>query len=107
MKYPIGRQGAQLGLFIKTKSYKLGQLIISERVNREISNFRPLRWHATKVVKMVVCARSPILLSLELTNQTGTGGLQSFKVNVRPSLVIVSQNTFWIRTDNQLILPLS
>ena len=43
-------------------------------------------------------------------NQTGTGargGLQSFKANVRPSLLIVLQNAFWIRTDTQLILPLT
>ena len=49
---------------IKTKLHKLGQQIIGERVNREITNFHLLRWHATKVVKVVVCARSPILLSL-------------------------------------------
>ena len=59
-----GAQGAQLGPFIKAKSYKLGQQIISEKVNREITHFHLLRWRATKVVKVVVCARSPILLSL-------------------------------------------
>ena len=37
--------------FVRTKSYKLGQLIISERVNREITNFHLLRWRATKVVE--------------------------------------------------------
>ena len=53
-----------MGPFIKTKSYKLGQQIISERVNREITNFHLLRWRATKVVKVVVYARTHILLSL-------------------------------------------
>ena len=62
IKYPMGHWGTQLGPFIKTKSYKLGLQIISERVNREITNFHLLRWCATKVVKVVVCARSPILL---------------------------------------------
>ena len=40
--------------------------MVGERVNREIANFHLLRWRATKVVKVVkvvVCARSPILLS--------------------------------------------
>ena len=64
MKYLMGRLGVQLGPFIKTKSYKLGQLIISERVNRKITNFHLLRWHAAKVVKVVACARTHILLSL-------------------------------------------
>ena len=64
MKYPMGRRSAQLGHFIKTKSYKLGQQIISERVNREFTNFHLLRWRATKVAKVVVCTRSPILISL-------------------------------------------
>ena len=41
----------QLGSFIKTKSYKLQQQIICERVNREITNFHLLHWRATKVVE--------------------------------------------------------
>ena len=53
-----------IGTFHNSKIYKLGQQIISETVNREIANFHLLRWRATKVVKVVVCARSPILLSL-------------------------------------------
>ena len=61
-----GAQGSQLGTFIKAKLYKLGLQIISERVNREITNFHLLCWHATKVVKVVVCARTHILLSLLL-----------------------------------------
>ena len=61
-----GCYGMQLGPFIRTKSYKLGQLIISERVNREITNFHLLHWRATKVVeKWLVCTRSPIFLSLK------------------------------------------
>ena len=64
MKYPMGHWGAQLGPFIKTKLHKLGQQIFGERVNREITNFHLLHWRATKVVKVVVCARSPILLSM-------------------------------------------
>ena len=31
---------------------------------------------------------------LKLMNHMGTGGLQSFKVNVTPSLLIMSQNAF-------------
>ena len=31
---------------------------------------------------------------LKLMNHMGTGGLQSFKVNVRPSLLIMSKNAF-------------
>ena len=38
--------------------------MVGERVNREITNFHLLRWCATKVVKVVVCARTRILLSL-------------------------------------------
>ena len=64
MKYPMGgdyeisdgREGAQLGFFIKTKLYKLRservkREIISERVKREITNLHRQRWRATKVVK--------------------------------------------------------
>ena len=38
--------------------------MVGERVNREITNFHLLRWHATKVVKVVVCTKTCILLSL-------------------------------------------
>ena len=64
MNYLMGHYGMQLGPFIKTKSYKLGQQIVGERVNREITHFHLLHWHATKVVKVVVCTRTRILLSL-------------------------------------------
>ena len=55
-----GAQGAQLEHFIKTKLYKLE----GNKSLGEISNFHLLRWSAIKVVKVVVCTRSPILLSL-------------------------------------------
>ena len=58
--------GRAILTFIKTKLYELGQQIVGERVNREITNFHLLRWRATKVVKVVVCARTRILLSLSI-----------------------------------------
>ena len=51
-----GREGTQLGFFIKTKLYKLRservkREIISERVKREITNLHPWCWCTTKLVK--------------------------------------------------------
>ena len=65
MKYPMGTSACNWDFFIIPKFINWDNKIISERVNREIANFHLLRWHTTKVVKVVVCARSPILLSLQ------------------------------------------
>ena len=51
MKYPMGRKGVQLGLFIKTKLYGVGGNKSCERVSGEITNFHLLRWCATKVLE--------------------------------------------------------
>ena len=64
MKYPMPARARNWDFFIIPKFINWDNKIISERVNREIANFHLLRWCATKVVKVVVCARSPILLSL-------------------------------------------
>ena len=44
--------------------------MVCERVNREITNFHPLCWCATEVVRVVVCARTHILLSLAVRKYT-------------------------------------
>ena len=68
--------------------------MVGERVNREVTNFHLLRWHATKVVKVVVCARTRILLSLKyqtkITRAVDQEGLrvcfgyESFSSRIKP-----------------------
>ena len=60
----MGARTRNWDFFIIPKFINWDNKIISERANREIANFHLLRWRATKMVKVVVWARSPTLLSL-------------------------------------------
>ena len=63
--------------------------MVGEIVNREIANFHLLCWRATKVV---VCARSPILLSLDLDFTTPKSILQKFlELLLREACIPMSQ----------------
>ena len=69
-------------------------LIVGERVNREITNFHLLHWRATKVVKVVVCARTRILLLTSIIFLPSFAAAASFDVG-----------KFYFGSQTRIMLP--